>query len=200
MTTKPILLDLPEQIETARLYLKMPTAGYGQEVHEAILDGYEDYVKWLAWPSTPPSVEAVEIDCRKHHAEFILRDCIRYLAIEKSTNQIIGRFAYPPLQVMWAIPQFGLSYFVRFSARNKGYATEASHALIVLAFRLLRAKKVEIYCDAQNVASQKVPQKLGFTLECTKKGGWPRQDETLADLQTYSIFSERELPAWEVKW
>ena len=35
--------------------------------------------------------------------------------------------------------------------------------------------RMEIYCDAENIASQKVPQKLGFALECTKKGGWPRR-------------------------
>jgi hypothetical protein len=113
MQKNPILIDLPETIETSRLYLKKPTAGYGQDLHEAILDGYDDYIKWLAWPPTLPSIESVEIDCRKHHAEFILRDCIRYIAIEKTTNRVIGRFAYPPLQSMWSIPQFGMPRKVR---------------------------------------------------------------------------------------
>lgn len=200
MSTKPILIDLPEVIETSRLFLKMPRAGYGAGVHEAIVDGYEDCIKWLNWSPTLPTPEAVEEDCRKHHAEFITRDLIRYIIIEKATNRIVGRCAFPPLQTIWAIPQFGVSYFIRKTSRNQGFATECAHALTVLAFQALDAKKVEIYCDAENIASQKTALKLGFTLECSKKGGWPRPDNQLADLLTFSIFSEKSLPNWDVKF
>jgi ribosomal-protein-serine acetyltransferase len=80
-------------------------------------------------------------------------------------------------------------------------ATEGAHALTILAFRVLNAKKAEIHCDSENMASQKVPKNLGFSLEFTKTGGWPRQDDKLADVQVYSIFSENDLPALvEVKW
>ncbi|MBA2628863.1 MAG: GNAT family N-acetyltransferase [Rickettsiaceae bacterium] len=48
--------------------------------------------------------------------------------------------------------------------------------MAVIAFKLLKAKKMEIYCDAENIASTKVPLKLGFKLGYTQKGGWPRQD------------------------
>ncbi len=90
-----ILIDLPEIIETPRLKLQMPKAGFGEKLHEAICDGYEDYVKWLNWSATPPTKEVVEEDCRKHMAEFILRDFIRYLIIDKATGDIIGRCAFP---------------------------------------------------------------------------------------------------------
>lgn len=86
---KPILVDLPETIDTQKLMLQMPKAGFGQQLCEAIQDGYGDYVKWLNWPPTAPSSEDVEIECRKHHAEFILRDYIRYLIIEKASGQVI---------------------------------------------------------------------------------------------------------------
>ena len=55
-----ILINLPEVVETSRLKLQMPKAGFGQEVYDAINDGYEDYVKWLNWPSIPPTLESVE--------------------------------------------------------------------------------------------------------------------------------------------
>ena len=188
-----ILIDLPEVIETSRLKLQMPKAGFGEKLHNAISDGYEDYIKWLNWSVTPPLKQAVEEDCRKHHAEFILRDFIRYLIIDKATGDIVGRCAFPSFQANWLIPQFGISYFIRRSERAKGYATEAIHAMSLLAFRVLKARKLEIYCDAENIASTKIPLKLGFKLEYTQEGGWPRQDGKLAELQTYSMFSENEL-------
>lgn len=190
----PILIDLPERIETSRLILQMPQAGYGERLHQAITDGYEDYVAWLNWTPLIPTVQSVEEECRCHHAEFILRDFIRYIIVEKSSNQVMGRCAFPSFQTNWLIPQFGISYFIRRSQRMKGYATEAVHAMTLLAFQVLGAKKVEIYCDAENVASTKVPHKLNFELEYTQKGGWPRQDGKLAELKTYSLFTEKKLP------
>lgn len=189
-----ILIDIPQQIETPRLMLQMPKAGYGKKVYNAITDGYEDYIKYLNWPKEIPTEEASEIDCRKHNAEFITRECIRYLIIEKETGEVIGRCAFPPLYADWAIPQFSISYFISKSKRAKGYATEASHALTLLAFKVLNAKKVEIYCESENVASKKVPQKLNYKLEFTKRGGWPRPDGQLAELNVYSIFNEKDLP------
>ena len=200
MNTNPILTDIPEVIETSRLLLQVPKAGFGREVHEAILDGYDEYIKWVSWPSTPPPPESVEKDCRKHHAEFILRDFIRYLIIEKDSKRVIGRFGFPSLMAFWSIPQFGISYFIRKSARKQGYGTEATHALTLFAFKELKAQKVEIHCDAENTSSQRIPQALGFSLECTKKGSWPRPDNKLADIQIYSLFSDNLLPKWEVKW
>lgn len=196
----PILIDLPETIETTRLRLLMPKAGFGEKLHSALVDGYEDYVKWLSWPTTLPTISEVEEACRKHQAEFILREFIRYIIVDKANAQVIGRCAFPSAQSNWQVPQFGISYIIRASQRGKGYATEASHALALVAFKILKARKVEIYCDAENIASNKVPLKLNFQLEYTQKGGVPRYDGALTELHTYSLFSPDELPAWEVKW
>ena len=192
-----LLIDLPKLIETPKLNLKMPCAGMGTKLYAAIIDGYEDYVKWLNWPSQSPTLESVEEDVRKHHAEFILRETIRYLIFDKSTDELVGRCAF---QANWVIPQFGISYFICKKQRLKGYATQAAHALAVLAFKVLKAKKLEIYCDAENLASTQIPLKLGFNLEYSQKGGWPRPDGKLAHLNTYSMFSADELADLEIKW
>lgn len=193
-----LLINLPEMIETPRLRLQMPTAGFGQLLHTAVQDGYDDYTKWLNWSKNIPSPEMLEEECRKHQADFILREFIRYLIIEKESNAVIGRCAFPSFQANWLIPQFGISYFIAKSKRARGFATEAIHAMSKLAFRMMQAKKLEIYCDAENVASTKIPLKLGYQLEYMQKGGWPRSDGQLAELQTYSIFSEKDLTNLEV--
>lgn len=72
--------------------------------------------------------------------------------------------------------------------------------MTLLAFRLLKAQKLVIYCDAENIASKKIPLNLGYKLEYTQKGGWPRYDELLAELQTYAMFSVNDLPDLKVVW
>lgn len=188
-----VLINLPETIESKNIILQMPKAGFGEKVHKAIADGYNDYIKWLNWPIQLPTIEDVEVECRKHHAEFITREFIRYLIIEKDSQKVVGRCAFPSFQANWLIPQFGISYFIAKGYRKQGYATEAVSAMAKLAFNVLGAKKIEIFCDKENIASAKVPQKLGFKLEYTTKGSWPRQDNALTDLQCYVLFSKNDL-------
>jgi ribosomal-protein-serine acetyltransferase len=188
-----ILIDLPEKLETNRLILQIPKAGFGKKLHEAMADGYDDYVKWLLWPEEMPTIEQVEQQCREQHASFILRELIRYLIIDKDTNKVVGATAFPVTQLDWRVPQFGIAYFIRKTARSKGYAIEATHAMTLLAFRVMKARKVQITCDADNISSIKIPLGLGFNLEYTQRGGFPRADNVLVNLQTYSLFSESEL-------
>ncbi len=171
----------------------MPKAGFGWKLYQVISDGYNEYVKWLNWSENMPTVQMLEEECRKHRAEFILRDFIHYLIIDKSTDEVVGRCAFPSFQANWAIPQFRTSYFVWRSKRSKSYATETAHAMALLAFRILQAKKLEIHCDCENIASTKIPLKLGFKREYIQRGSWTRQEDQLAELQTYSIFYESEL-------
>lgn len=200
MQTSPLLLTIPETLETERLVLRVPRDGEGEKLCEALKEGYEEGIRWLNWPQTVPSSEEVEEQCRKHRAEFILRETMRYLIFEKCTGELVGRCAFPGFQAVWAIPQFGISYFIRKSQRSKGYATEAAYALTKLAFKVLGARKVEIYCDAENKGSWRVPEKLNFELEFTQRGGWPRADGKLCELRTYALFDEKKLPQAHVTW
>lgn len=198
---KPILVDLPFQFSTPRLIMRVPKAGDGKGVYEAISDGYSDYIKWLNWPKTIPTLEEVEIECRKHHASFILREDIRFLIINKQTQEIMGRCGLPALQINWQIPLFGLSYFIAKRFRGNGYALEAINGLSHLIFKVLKARKLEIKVDPDNIASKKVPEKLGFIVEAKQKGNWLRKDKVgLTDIWTYALFDPLKLPFLDVRW
>ena len=183
-----LLLDIAEEITTKRLVLQVAKGGYGELLYEALDDGYEDLVKWLGWSRILLDPEELEICCRRMYAKFILCEKFVFLIIDRSTNKVIGFCGLPTCQVIWNIPQFGISYFIKNSERGKGYATEAVKALVDLVFRQLKAKKIEIRCDVRNVNAQRVPEKLDFELECVIKGGWPSMDGELASYNCYSLF------------
>ena len=48
---------------------------------------------------------------------------------------------------------------------GRGYVPEAARALIDLAFKELNLHKIELSCFGYNLQSQRVAEKLGFTLE-----------------------------------
>lgn len=195
-----ILVDVPVKIETSRLILTVPKAGMGQGLFNAIQDGYDEYNKWLNLRNhDQPELTAISVEkeCRQHHADFILREYIRYIILDKLTKEILGYTSFPAWQSNWTIPQFEIDYFIRKTARGKGCATEATHVMTLVGFEFLKARKIEIYCDSENQASCRVPEKLNFEWECTQRGGWPRQDQSLAELRTYVMFDQKDLPTMD---
>jgi ribosomal-protein-serine acetyltransferase len=56
-----------------------------------------------------------------------------------------------------------IGYWVRTGRTGRGYATAAARALTTMAFTMRGVDRVEIHHDVANVASGRVPAKLGFT-------------------------------------
>lgn len=56
-----------------------------------------------------------------------------------------------------------LGYWLAADATGRGLATRASSALLEVAFGMPGVQRVEIRCDPRNVASARVPHRLGFT-------------------------------------
>jgi RimJ/RimL family protein N-acetyltransferase len=54
---------------------------------------------------------------------------------------------------------------------NRGYATEAAHALIDLAFRSQQIAQIDARCRVTNVASRRVIQKCGFQFQGSGMAG-----------------------------
>ena len=59
----------------------------------------------------------------------------------------------------------GYGIVVKGTYWGRGYVPEAARTLIDLAFKELGLHKVELSCFSYNVQSQRVAEKLGFTLE-----------------------------------
>jgi RimJ/RimL family protein N-acetyltransferase len=58
-----------------------------------------------------------------------------------------------------------IGYLTHLGFEGKGYATEASAAMVKLGFELYRARRIEIHHAADNQASGVIPERLGFTKE-----------------------------------
>lgn len=203
MITNPILCDFPLVIQTPRLILRPPQAGDGPGVNAAKADGHKEFIYWLGWPEKPSTIEEDEYDARQLHANFFLREDIRYLIINRQSGEIMGRTAFPSVFIDWRVPTFGVSYFLAQRFRKQGFATEAANALTRMAFDVLKARRVEIRADEENIASRNVPIRLGFSLEAKQKGVCcSRGGEGLAEIWTYSLFDPKDLPplALEMKF
>ena len=73
---------------------------------------------------------------------------------------------------------------------GKGYALEASKAVIAWGFDHLELKRIECIMFCVNQQSIRVCEKLGLTLEGKRKKGYMLYDGTVNDVLCYSIVDE----------
>ena len=185
---QPVLVDLPETIETERLVLRCPRAGDGAALNAAILETLEPLRRFMAWAATPPSLEDSEVYVRGAAATFLTRANLPFLMIRRGTQEVVGQATLPRMD--WTVPRFEIGYWVRQSSEGQGYVSEAVRALTAFAFDTLAAKRVEIRCSHRNVRSQRVAERCGFALEARLRDFGRECNGELHDEMIYARLAE----------
>jgi ribosomal-protein-alanine N-acetyltransferase len=87
-----------------------------------------------------------------------------WATIHKETSQFIGRCGLLP----WTIEEqdeVEIAYMIAKEYQGQGLATEAAQAILQYGFEELALSRLICLTDPANLASQKVAQKVGMTLE-----------------------------------
>src|SRR5688572_14975924 len=86
---EPILRDIPEIIESARLTIRPPRPGDGRLVFEAVRDSLETLRRFpasLAWALAQPSIETSEKYCREAYSNFVARRDLPLLLLLRGSD------------------------------------------------------------------------------------------------------------------
>jgi RimJ/RimL family protein N-acetyltransferase len=176
---EPLLVDVPEHIETPRLVLRVPRAGDGAVLNRAVLESLEALRPWMPWAREAPTAAASEVFVRGAAARFIERSEFVYTVWlpEDQGGRLIGSTGMH--HVDWTLRRFEIGYWLHPAHGGRGYATEAVQAMATLAFDTLQAVRVQICMDERNRRSARVAERAGFTLEGVLRcdaldvyGGW----------------------------
>jgi RimJ/RimL family protein N-acetyltransferase len=169
----PILIEVPQRLETERLVLLSPQAGDGIALNRAVLEAREHLLPWMPWAREVPGVEQSEAVARRMQAQFLQRQHLAYHLHERNADghagRLIGGAGLHALE--WKVRRFEIGYWLGPAHTGRGLASEAVRALARMGFERLRARRMEIRTDARNTASRVVAERCGFTLE-----GQLRQD------------------------
>jgi ribosomal-protein-serine acetyltransferase len=163
----PLLIDVPERIETENLVLRMPRRGDGPTVNAAVQASLDELGPWLPWAGAGLSLDESEANCRRQHAKFLLREDFVFLIFERGADgregDLLGGTGLH--RIDWTLRRFELGYWCRSTEQRRGFVTEAARALTRFAFERLRARRVEVLMDDTNERSWRVAQRAGFALE-----------------------------------
>ena len=153
--------QLPERLKTDRLVLRVRTIADAEDIH-----AYASLPE-VSYPAGFPPVKTLEDEI--YYLEHILperneKDNLPagYGIVVKGTDTIIGSVDFPRRHEDDVLE---IGYILHPDYWGRGYVPEAARTLIDLAFKELNLHKIELTCFGYNVQSQRVAEKLGFTLE-----------------------------------
>ena len=174
----PLLIEVPQRIETPRLILRCPRRGDGEALNVAECDTLVELLPWMPWAKSARTPAESEIYCRRSEAKFLLREDLPMLIFERLPGLsgagdveglLLGSTGLHRMD--WQLRSFEIGYWRRAGQQGRGIVTEAVLALTRLAFDRLGARRVEIRMDDSNLPSRRVAERAGYVFE-----GLLRQD------------------------
>ena len=117
------------------------------------------------------------------------RTGVVYAVCDSTTGDVLGAVGLHELTPRWGRAELG--YWAAPQARGRGAITQASAALMRFGRDALDVRIVVWNCVVGNDASRKVAQRLGFTFEGVRRGGFVKNgvvsDDWMASLLTADL-------------
>lgn len=147
----------PEVIELQRLRLRRPRLSDATAIFEYASD--PEVARFADWPISS-SVESVTERLRGREPDWSAGTEFHWVLTLPPDDQPMGAIA---CSVAGHAAEFG--FLVNRRYWRKGYATEASRAVVDWIFSVPSVWRLSATCDVENVASARVLEKAGLTRE-----------------------------------
>jgi RimJ/RimL family protein N-acetyltransferase len=158
--TIPTLRELPLVIETNRLRLRPFVDADVDAIWPVVSD--PTFPKYMSWSAHTRREETLEFIRRIN--EGIAKGTGITWAIEHE-GHVIGCVGLDGIQWQlraWRVDRAELGYWIATAWWNKGMMTEAATAVVRTAFDVVGLHKITVGCFAENDASRRVIEKVGF--------------------------------------
>ena len=167
--TDAAAVTFPSRVATARLTMR-PWRSSDAAALASVLAANDAHLRaFIPWVvDGRVSGQSLEERLAQHAADFERGAAWVYGIFAREAGEILGQCGLYPRVGPGALE---LGYWVAKHATGQGIATEASQALVRLAFDAPGIERVEIHCDARNAASVRVGHRLGFVFERTIDDG-----------------------------
>lgn len=188
------------RIETGRLLLRCWKPADAPALREALGRSDQHLRPWIPFMKDEPrTLEQSAEWLRGHRSAFDLGLNFRYALFERETGTLAGEVV-----LLDRVGEGGLEigYLVHVGFGGLGYATEATCALIRVAFELHKVDRIEIHCAPDNEPSAAIPARLGFEHEATLKRRIVDTEGETHDLMVWTLFAAdcRASPAGQLKF
>jgi RimJ/RimL family protein N-acetyltransferase len=180
------------RIVTSRLIIRCWNPVDAAHVKAAIDASLEHLRPWMPWAEAEPEpVEAKAARLRQFRAMFDSDEDYFYGIWDRDERQVLGACGLHT-RLGQGVREIG--YWIHQDHTGQGLATEASMALVRVAFEVDAVQRVEIHHDPANVRSASIPAKLGFTQDAILRQRRKLAGDTWGDTAVWSLMAG-EYPA-----
>ncbi|CAN5519433.1 GNAT family N-acetyltransferase [soil metagenome] len=173
---------LPTEVEAHGVVLRTWAPQDAPELHHAVVASIEHLRPWMAWIGSEPLTVGDRIELIERWERERLDGGDVVFAIRQDGVVVGGAGLHRRL----GEGGLEIGYWVHVDHVGRGVATAASRAATDLAFTVDGIDRVEIHHDVANVASARVPEKLGFQRLADAPS--PRPDAAPAETGTDGIW------------
>ncbi|MFN3344676.1 MAG: GNAT family N-acetyltransferase [Chloroherpetonaceae bacterium] len=133
---------------------------------------------------------------RKDEDEFLLRatqemnlnQAFHFGVVLKSHKELIGVIGTHPID--WLNESASIGYWIATEFAGKGYATEATVLILEGLFMEVKLHRVAVSAAVDNVASNRVIEKIGFRFEGVQKLAGKVAPSRWKDLNTFALLND----------
>ncbi len=185
MPDSPILIEIPELIESERVRLRPYEPTDAGQLWEAVDESREHLAPWMPWAKSYRSVDDARQFVVRVRAAWMLREDLVVGIFDKDSDRLLGGSGLH--RINWTLRTFEIGYWLRASAEGQGYMRETVQLLTGLAFDTLDAVRVEIRMDVRNARSKAVASGLRFVHEGTLRQSLPDTEGRPRDQHIYAL-------------
>ena len=160
-----------ESISTARLRLEPVEPRLSDGIWEATRASLPELRPWLSWAGTA-SPEQTRAFTEGALQTWEAGTDYPFAVLEGS--EVVGAMGCHRAVLARKIGEVG--YWLRTDRTGRGYATEATGAVVRWGFEVLGMERMELRAGVDNLASQAVAERLGFRREGRLRRGCPHPD------------------------
>ena len=153
---------MPDVLEASPLMLIRWRPEDVDDVLDAVRTSFGELRQWMDWAQTMPTSDEQQAVLAAGNAAFDAGTDFGFVFREAATGSLVGGGGVHRRVGPGAVE---IGYWIRTDRHNRGYATKAAHVMTDATFEHLEdVDRIEIHMDCANLASARVPEKLGYRL------------------------------------
>ena len=172
-------------IHTPRLTLRPVTAADAPAIDALIAASRDSFVRWFGWAraSTPESVR----EHTQQTVDAMALGTARHYVVLTDTGALIARISLYDINPVNLSAELG--YMLRTEYEGQGVMTEALRGLLSHTLGPDGLHRITAYADTENVASQRVLNRLGFRREGTVRHAAHHSERGWRDHHLYGLLA-----------
>jgi RimJ/RimL family protein N-acetyltransferase len=176
---------MPDVLDASPLTLVRWSPDDVDDVLDAVRSSFAELQQWMHWAQAMPTREQQWEALAEGSTAFDAGTDFGFLFREIATGALVGGGGVHRRVGPGGVE---IGYWVRSDRQNRGYATRATEVMTDAAFTYLAdVDRVDIHTDCANLASARIPEKLGYRLLRTE----PREKLALGHTGTGYVWQKR---------